>query len=75
MLTRITGRVDCFGCVCVPSRLEDKVLCVLHFMCKYVHVLYCVLFYWYLLCKFILLVIYKFILLVSFMQISVIHRQ
>ena len=26
MLMRLTGRVDCFGCVCVPSRLSDKVL-------------------------------------------------
>ena len=22
MLMRVTGRVDCFGCVCVPSRLS-----------------------------------------------------
>ena len=29
MLMSVTGRVDCFGCVCVPSRLKDKVLCVL----------------------------------------------
>ena len=28
MLMCVTGRVDCFR-VCVPSRLEDKVLCVL----------------------------------------------
>ena len=28
VLTRVIGRVDCFG-VCVPSRLKDKVLCVL----------------------------------------------
>ena len=29
MLMRVTGRVNCFGCVCVPSRFKDKVLCVL----------------------------------------------
>ena len=51
MLTRVTGRVDCFRCVCAPSRLKDKVLCVLQYMCTYVHVLYCVLFYWYILCS------------------------
>ena len=47
MLTRVTGRVDCFGCVCVPYRLKDKVFCVLQYMCTYVYVLYCVLVYWY----------------------------
>ena len=50
MLTSVIGRVDLFG-VCVPSRLKDKVLCVLQYMCTYVHVLYCVLFYCYLLCS------------------------
>ena len=29
VLTRVIGGVDCFGCVRVPSRLKDKVLCVL----------------------------------------------
>ena len=38
----------CFGCVCVSFRLKHKVLCVLQYMCTYVYVLYCVLFYWYL---------------------------
>ena len=48
MLTRVTGRVDCFGCVCGHT---DKIntLC---FMCTYVHILlYCVLFHLYLLCS------------------------
>ena len=45
VLTRVTGRVDCFGCVCALQ----TILC---FMCIYVHVLlYCVLFYLYLLCS------------------------
>ena len=41
MLTFAAGRVDCFGCVCVPSRLKDKVLCVLQYLCTYVYVLQC----------------------------------
>ena len=51
MLMRVTGRVDCFGCVCVPSRLSRSKIKYSVFMCTYVHVLYCVLFYWYLLCS------------------------
>ena len=51
VLTRVIDRVDCFGCVCVPTRLKDKALCVLQYMCTYVHVLHCVLFYWPLLCS------------------------
>lgn len=39
MPTRVTGKVDCFGCVCVPFRLTDKVLCVLLYVCSHVHVL------------------------------------
>ena len=51
MLTHIIVKVDSFECVCVPSSLRDKVLRVLQYMCTYVHVLYCVLFYWYVLCS------------------------
>ena len=50
MLTRVTVRVDCFGCVCVcppDSKIKYAV-----FKCTHVHVLlYCVLFYLYLLCS------------------------
>ena len=39
MLTRVTGRVDCFGCVCALQTLRYSTLC---FMCTYVRVLlYC----------------------------------
>ena len=44
---RVTGRVDC---VCA-LQTQDKVICVLQYMCTYVHVLCCVLFYRYLLCS------------------------
>ena len=48
VLTRVTGRVDCFGCVCVCPP-DSSTLC---FMCTYVRVLlYCVLFCLYLLCS------------------------
>ena len=43
-------------CVCPPDSSESTlcftiyVLCVLRYMCTYAHVLYCVLFYWYISC-------------------------
>ena len=37
-------------CVC-PTDSKSKVLCLLQYMCTYVYVLYCVLFYWSLLCS------------------------
>ena len=40
VLTCVTGRVDCFGCVCVPPRLKDKVRFVLQYMSTYGHVLF-----------------------------------
>jgi len=38
VLMRVTGRVDCFGCVCALQTLRSSTLC---FMCTYVHVLCC----------------------------------
>ena len=72
MLTRVTGRVDCFGCVCALQ----TILC---FMCIYVHVLlYCVLFYLYLLCSrkanFYVL-FYLYLLCSRKANFYVIHRQ
>ena len=40
VLTCVTGRVDWFGCVCVPPRLKDKVRFVLQYMSTYGHVLF-----------------------------------
>ena len=52
MLTRVIGRVDCFGCVCPPdSKIKNSVfynilLCVLVFMyytvCYFTSILYVV---------------------------------
>ena len=51
MLTRVTDRVGCFGYVRCPPDSKIKYSVFYKHMCTYVHVLYYVLFYWYLLCS------------------------
>ena len=53
MLTPVTGRVDCFGCVRAlrtQSYLCFTVICVLQYVYLCSYIILCVI-YWYLLCS------------------------